>query len=323
MRRVAFFLAALVAAGARTTWAAADDDVRARFACEPADVEVGQPFDLTLELEHPAGSNAFDLVAEELALDGSWVVLSAHRAPPAAGDDPARRVTRCSWSVASLEPGDRTLAGAVSSLVTDPRVSSIDASGATVRVAGLLAEGEEEPRPLRGFPDGFGERAGFAANPWRWAALAAAVLLWAVVAVVLWRRWARRRRRPAAVEEAPLKRLEVLLATPAPTPDAVRERHFELTRLVRRAADERLHAGAAAAGLTDAEWLAALEARAPADLAADLAPLFAEAEAIKYAGVVPTSWALEEAYGRARRALERVASPGPLAPSPLEGRRAS
>jgi hypothetical protein len=151
--------------------------VHARFTCTPERVEVGEPFELALELDHPVGASAFSLGGAELELDDSWIVLDRQReAPRLAPDDDRRRITRRTWTVASLEPGTRMLADALSVLVSDPAIASVDASRTAVEVAGLLAEGEDAPRPLRGFPEGFGQATEPRPSPWRWAALGAAAL---------------------------------------------------------------------------------------------------------------------------------------------------
>ncbi len=84
------------------------DGASARWRCEPAEVELGQPFELVLELEHSASAAGGELVAGELLLDESWLVL---------GEEPVRTeragegrlATRRAWRLASLEPGARSL----------------------------------------------------------------------------------------------------------------------------------------------------------------------------------------------------------------------
>ena len=283
------------------------DDIRARFGCEPGRVEVGEPFALVLELSHPAGVDVFDLGRVELELDDSWVVLNLVRHPsepdPA---DTARRITRRVWTVASLEPGERRLAESLTPLVADERIRSVDVGAAMVEVVGLLGPGEDAPRPLRGFPPGFGSGPETAASPWRWAALALAALLWAAVGAWVWRWLRRSRARRGASGPAPLERLELLGDERPGDVDALRRQHYELTQLVRDAMDQRL--GSELAGLTDAEWMRAVQARPnlPAGLKTELAAVLERAEAVKYGRAIPTSWAVDETLGHARRALEHA-----------------
>ena len=56
----------------------------ARFRCEPAQVEVGEPFDLVLELEHRSGADLFAVGDGEPVLDESWVQLGARVEAPRA-----------------------------------------------------------------------------------------------------------------------------------------------------------------------------------------------------------------------------------------------
>ncbi len=287
-----------------------DDSIVARFRCEPADVEVGEPFELVLELEHPTGASVFDLGADELVLDASWVVFDETRLPPAEAGSPDRRITRRVWTVASLDAGPRTLGDALTPLVFDARISSVDASATTVEVASVLAEGEDAPRPVRGFPEGFGAGVPLVTSQWRYAALAAAALLWGAVLWLVAKRMRAKRGARTPVPVQPLERLARLEADVAASNgglEEVRELHFELTRLLRDATDARA-ARPFDAGLTDREWLAEVRAskRVQDPCIDELERLIEQAEAVKYAGVVPTSWALEDAFDRARRALEAV-----------------
>lgn len=296
--------------------------IEARFSIEPQEVEVGQPFRLTLRLEHPTAESVFDLKLNELQLDDSWVIFDKSR-ETAAGlpDRPGRSRTLWHWSLASLDPGPRRLLNELISLVDDERVASVDASETAVEVLSVLGEGEAAPRPLRGLPEGFGSLTTAEESLWQraWPGLVAFLLLCAGLA--LWRRLTRRPIDQAQPALAPLAQLEVLRAEPAQELSAVRERHFALTRLVRRATDEQL--GLERPGLTDEEWLAevqgllgrgavdASDASAPhplpPDLGAQLSEFLGAAQAIKYAKASSSGWALEETHAATRRILESLA----------------
>jgi len=275
--------------------ASGQDGVTATYRVMPREVAVGEPFALVLELEHPADAGVFELSSGELALDDSWVVLGdEHTAPEEIGA--GRRRTRRVWTVASLEPGPRLLSDALPVL---EGVASVDASATSVDVRSVLAEGEDEPRPIHGLPPGFGTGAPVQETwPWRGASLAAAVGSLLLLSIAVWRRF-RRRSFGAERVVTPLERLQRLQAEPATDATRVCARHYDLTRLVREAADAR--EGGDRGGLTDAEWLATM--RGTSLFTPALEDLLSRAEAVKYGGEVPTSWALEEAYASARTAL--------------------
>lgn len=282
--------------------------IRASLRCEPSSVEVGEPFELVLELSYPADTSVYDLGTDELALDDSWVLIDHHREPSAAdGADPERRVAKRVWTLASLEPGARPLADAVAATTADERVGAVDAGAATVQVRGVLADGEDAPRPLKTFPPGFGAATASGSSSRLAAVLGIALALALTALAVVWRR-ARRRRAPVEPAGDPLQVLERLRAALAADADAARARHYELTALLRRTTDQRL--GVSRDGLTDAEWLSQVrsEGRVPDELAREMEALFEEAEAVKYGGDVPTGWRIEETLARARRALEGLLS---------------
>jgi hypothetical protein len=281
--------------------------VSARFRCVPQSVQVGEPFTLVLELEHPTGTSVFELGSTELELDPSWVVLDGRRETPVADPDSGGLMTRRLWRVVSLEPGQRTLASVVSALVADERVGSVSAAAANVEVLGLLGPAEDAPRPLLAFPEGFGQGPQVIMSPLRWAALGLAVLLWAVLLVLVWRRW-RKPRSPVAAPPDSMGDLERLRSSRAAGVVAARAQHYELTSILRRATDERL--GVRRDGLTDVEWLDVIQAsgRISAEVSRDMSRVFDRAEAVKYAGAAPSSWALDETFDEARRTLEGVSA---------------
>lgn len=279
----------------------AGDGASAQWRCEPSEVELGQPFELVLELEHAASSAGAELVVGELVLDESWVLLGEEPVRSARAGE-GRLATRRAWRVASLEPGTRSLGEALSRFALPEAVTRIQVGAAEVRVRGVLAEGEDAPRALREFPEGFadGTDAADGARGWIYG-LGALALLGAGAGWLV-----RRRRRRAGLAPAPATPLERLAELERELEGArARDGCFELTRLLRGATDGvRARDGS---GLTDEEWLAELEAsRALPAARAELAQVFARAARVKYAGEPATPWALQETFAHARRALAAV-----------------
>ena len=282
------------------------------WSCESSPVEVGQPFELVLDLYHGPDASPSDLFAGEPALDDSWVLLEHGSAQPLAIiHEPETRLAKFVWRIASLEPGERDLSGAVASISFGERIKKIDAGQARISVRGVLAEGEDAPRPLREFPEGF---APGATSPARsrglvGAALATLLVLAAGALLFLWRLRARRAR--TATPVTPLDRLGEIERALEQADEDAQAGCFALTRLLRSATD------AARAqprdGLTDEEWLAELRGapEIPPGALEDLDAVFERAAAVKYAGQRPTPWALRETLTRARVALQIVAARGP------------
>jgi hypothetical protein len=284
---------------------AQDGEVRAQWRCEPGTVAVGEPFELVLELDHPASVSPGELTAGTPALDESWVVLGELPVTSAAEGDGVR--TRRAWRVASLEPGERALADSLSRVALAQRVTRIQVGDAHVRVSGILAEGEDAPRPLREFPDGFGGE-DQAREGRGWIAWLALALLACGAGVLAWRL----RRKTFALR--PATALERLGELERSFEDGrAREGCYELTRLLRTAADDLRRKPRS--GLTDEEWLAEITAslEVPRNAVGELAAVFERAARVKYAGEAPTSWSMQETFQRARAALEVLVAGTPSA----------
>ena len=278
----------------------------ARWRCQPAEVALGEPFALVLELEHPSVYSGGELAAGELTLDESWVVLSEAPAESTVLPD-GRAATRRTWRVASLEPGERSLSDALSGFALSGAVERIQVGDAHVGVRGVLAEGEDAPRPMREFPEGFaGEGRAEGASGWIVWTLTGVLLAGTLASVVVWRRL--RRRAVASVRVTPLERLGELERELEG--ERARAGCFELTRLLREAADGARQRSRA--GLTDEEWLAELSASAelPREAVSELGAVFERAGRVKYAGEPATPWALQETFARARSALAAVTGSG-------------
>jgi hypothetical protein len=265
----------------------------------PARVEVGEPFELTVELGHPSGARPV-LLAD--AVGEGWVVLAEHGSvtrPAEAGDaaGPGREATEVRWTVVALEPAAEGLPELLAAYEGGAlEAPYVEAGG--IEVASALAPGEDAPRSVHGFRSG----AGGAGGPrwWPWALVSAAIAAAAGA-------WLLRKRRGvrASPHAAPGPRERIGAIDPRALDAAgVRAAYFEVTAALREAFDRRL--GVERAGCTDPEWLAA--ARASGKLAeADLdllSDLLRSSAAVKYGGAQPTHWALGETLDRARALLD-------------------
>jgi hypothetical protein len=283
----------------------APQELTARATCAPEEAEIGQPIECALEVRHPAGVRV-RVKAGELELDDSWVLLEEPTVATLPAEGGGER-TRAVWRVASLEPGARTLELPTPRYEWDGALHALSAEPARVTVRPALAEGEDAPRPARGFRPPPPEPAPPVPRTWL-AALLGVVATLVVVMVV-----ARLRRRPqlAPAPATPGEELARLMERPLDEPADVRGVHYELSRLVRRAVDERL--GRDLRGLTDAEWLERTAATpgVSKETHDELARLFATCERVKYGQEVPTRWAAKETLESARALVEHGAAPRP------------
>lgn len=253
---------------------------------EPKVVAVGEPFTLTLDVTHPAGTRPF-VHRIDLDLDESWVEFDSARPEIVSGEASRekRTRTRFRWTLASLEPGERALPDLPFASPGRPLI---------IEVTGVLGPGEDAPRPQRGFrPIPGEEQASSPLAAWI-AASALGVFLVALPFLV-----ARARRRPRRPAPAPLERLAALRERVR----APRPAHFELSLLVREAIDDRT--GRDRQGLTDAEWLEVLESESRLPAAAKVAAgaVLERCGAVKYGRHEPTVWAMQETFEEARRAI--------------------
>ncbi|MAF65931.1 MAG: hypothetical protein CMJ84_09790 [Planctomycetes bacterium] len=259
--------------------------MRVHSACEPAEAAIGQPVVCVLTVVHSADT-LVSLERDELELDDSWVSEGAGRLSGAADPaDPARRVTRAAWTLRSLEPGERSVTLPGVRLHRDGAPRAIEAPAARVRVLGALSEGEDEPRPTVGFrPPPVWERPLTGLT----LPLAALALLAGTAGAFLFVR-ARRRAVEPAGEVAPTERLAELRARLGELEGGA-ELHYELTALVREAADAR--SGVERRAATDEEWLGALGG-VDGETRRRLGEFLGECAAVKYGQERPTRWAME------------------------------
>lgn len=298
VRELVAFLVSFLGAFALSAVAALAQGSEPRWIVDPREREVGEPFEVALLVSLATGER-LELDAAALEVDPSWVLAVAPRrgSVPTASDEPGGVLL--TWSLASLEAGERDVpAPALSRVDSAGRRTPLALTPAKLRFTSALAQGEDDARPALGFrplEDSLAE----GSSPWLIAGCGALLL-----GVVTW--WiARRRARPAsAAPPTALERLAQLEARPVETREAARETYYELVELVRSHLDAR--SGVARAALTDREWLAASAEQVGAELAAELEALVRAAEPVKYAAHHPTHWAVREALERARKVLSAL-----------------
>ncbi len=246
------------------------------------EVQIGEAVHCTVDLSDLKGAEP--VMAEEVFDPGSaWVVVNDPVIERAAG---GRAVL--SWSLFALEPE----AGALPVPLLTLSGESIDLVAPSIDVAGALAEGEDAPRPARGFysPDMDSEASG--GGPWPLIVGGLAVL-----ALMLWRA----RRRPVKQAESQLSlssRLDQLRADVDGDALRVAALHSELTYLLRAAY------GDDSSGWSDEEWVE--RAELSESQRADLRGVFSSCAEVKYGGARPTRFAVEETLQRAQALISQT-----------------
>jgi len=282
-------------------------EITARLRAEPPEVEVGQPMTWVLEVEHPAGASVRLPEAGSIS-DDSWVVLEPRRVVRVPAPPGGVETTRATWRVLSLDPGERPLPALAIQVESEGVARSIAIAASPVTVRSSLQEGEDAPRPIRGFhaapPRASGGRLGL---------LLGALGLLAAIAG-LWIRRGLRRKPVAAAPPGALERLAGIARGVSEDPESGRQAIYALTRLVRESSDRYL--GEDRAALDDDEWAALREVdeRLPLGARTAFAHILRDAERVKYARHAPTRFALDALLGEAKNALEALAA----APRPLE-----
>jgi hypothetical protein len=279
----------------------------ARLEAEPREARIGEPVRWTLTLEHAADARVV-LPKEWPTLDGSWVLLDTGLVLRSLEPD-GRATTRASWSVMSLEPGERALPP----IEVEIGDEVVTAQAAALKVVSELAQGEDEPRPIRGFLPPQGRAGARALLPWigGLAVLLAAVAIW---------RWRARARRKVVAPSAPtpLDELAQLRGRARSEPDAARKITYAAVALLRRAVDRYL--GETRSASPDDEWLRRVEPdeRVPLGVRSAATRILQGAERVKYAQAMPTPFALEEMLSSTESALAALAEAPPVAP-PVHG----
>ncbi len=265
-------------------------------------VELGEPVEVLLTVNHAVGDRpAIDTAA--LEDDPSWALLeSGERITLPDPEREGQAITRMGWTLAAMTPGKLELpAPAITLPAAEGAAEPVAVAPVSLEVQGVLALGEDAPRPISGFL-GLAPQAP-ASSPW---IPVLAGLLLAGVGACVWQVARRRRRVVVSVAgPAPLQRLAALEEGELSTPEAVRAAHFELTRALRA----HLDGGRPAVheGLTDEEWLARISDRFEPERARKLRALLGACSAVKYGAELPTHWMVRERIVAARELAAALA----------------
>ena len=236
------------------------------------EVQIGEPIQCTVDL---SGIEGVALSSEETFTPGlSWVLLEA----PMIGQMDGAKAT-LSWSLFALDADAGALPIPSLSVAGEP----LTLLAPRVTVSAALAEGEDEPRAARGFhtpePDSISSSSAV------WPLLVAAAL-------VLFGLW-RLRRRPSAELTPELSlgaRLSELRSEADGDAAALASLHRELAHLLRTAY------GDSSQGWSDEEWVE--RAELSEEQRTDLRGILSVCAEVKYGGVRPTRFAVEETIDR-------------------------
>ncbi len=264
---------------------------------EPEVVRIGQPFSVVVDVLHESGqSPRFEAFQ---ASDLWWEEAPRRTVTLELRDQPGRSLTQLRYSLVGIESGEQTLELPSGSIDGLEAVKRVEVPAVHLTIQGELAEGEDAPRDLAGFPEAPEARpsamtlAAFGAGV---VALAAALL----ATVYLVRRALRGASSPrphvrSAVEE--------LMAFDSREESRAREAFALASRAVREAIDRDL--GEALPGLTDEEWIDRRASEEPiaGHRIARACELLRSAERVKYGMEQPTRWAVDEVLGEAREVV--------------------
>jgi len=267
----------------------------ARWVFTPATAQIGEPVVCKLEIRAPLGS-AVLLPDKDPALDPAWVLLEPRRAERS--EHEGLLAIDLSWKVFALEPGAHAPYALEFPVETPSGRVTLQPASAELHVLAALGEGEDAPRPQKGFlppPELEASRA------WvLWTALGLALVIAGALLVIIRRR---RAARAPAVPAGPLERLARVEREFAADPERAREVVFELTHLVRERVDAAR--GETRAALPDDEWMrvVAQDERLPEAARAAARRLLERADLVKYAEQRPSRFLVEELCSDARTAI--------------------
>lgn len=276
---------------------------RAHVEASVETAHIGEPFELTLVVEHPTGATL--TLPEPSALPRSFALVEdrglVRTVDPST---PAQTTTRARWRVIALEGGDALLPPLHVTIDAAGAQETIDAAAPKLAIEHALDANEDAPRPALGFrPPPVVHVVSL-----RGVAIGlASVLVLLVAGLVVWR--IRRARVIAVPVPTPLERLAEIERRLASEPELVRDATYELTGLLRRAVDE--HRAESHAGLTDGDWIKALasDERVPSATRTLAAKLLDASERVKYAAESPSILTVRESLGDTRLALTALAEP--------------
>lgn len=282
-------------------------DTRARVETSTVRPQIGEPFEITFEVEHEAGATL--TWPDPKLLPRSFVFLGERGTRREI--DPARPdsvTTRTRWALMVLEGGDIALPAFDVKLHAGGGDQVLHVAGPELVVPHALEQGEDAPRPARGFRD-----VPDVASASSRLLLVLALPVAALLAMVVWRLARRRKPAPPAQLQSPSERLAGLESRIAAEPERSIDHVYELTRILRSALDA--HAGVERSAASDEEWQRAVagDARLPAESRALAVKLLSDAERVKYAGLPLSELGLRDALARARAAIAALEGEGQVA----------
>jgi len=272
---------------------------------QPSEGAIGQPLEVVLELDHAPGAGLLK-GGTALDLDASWIVLEGPDVIALQGSGGIH--TRVRWSVMSLESGARALPD-LDLMLADGAALMVE--GAVLSIDAELGAEEDVPRPLP-TPQGVAERVG----PLRLAHVG--WMLFALLLAAAWGVWLRKRRgvAPEAHAQGEWARFIVLreFATKvgkdaARKPGGAQDVSAELAALLRSAAQHRVTV--LRPGQADGEWLELMRDEGEVALADELTPLLNKCELIRFGGLRPTHFALDELLQSSEDVLAHLAPDAP------------
>ncbi|MDZ4772705.1 MAG: hypothetical protein SGI72_06165 [Planctomycetota bacterium] len=260
-------------------------------------VQIGEPFEITFVVEHDTGASVKLPETSVLPRNFAFIEdLGLRREINAR--DPNTTTTRARWRVMALEGGELELSGLDIGVDASGATQMLHAAGPKLTVEHALKDGEDAPRPARGFRDAPIVHTATAKLTWIGIGLAALVGLFVA------RRWMRRKKvAPVAPVPVPVEQLRALEQRVNTEPERSREHVFALTSLLRRAIDA--HTTENRAALNDEDWIGAIAAdpRVPTTSRDIAKSLLADAESVKYAGETPSILRVRDQLARANEAL--------------------
>lgn len=269
----------------------------ARIETNAQSVQIGEPFEVTFVIEHPTGASV-TVPEPSLLMPNLAFVADLGVRREIDPKDADTTTTRVRWRVMALEGGEMV------SMTIDVAVQGSGATqmlhviGPKLSVAHALKEGEDAPRPARGFRDA--PHVTTAASKLTWIALGIVGLAAGYIAYRIARR--PKQAAPAAVPGV-AERLAQLGQRVNAEPERARDHVFALTALLRQALDA--HVGENRAALSDGDWIGvtAIDGRVPAASREIVARLLTDAERVKYAGETPSLLGVRDSLTQANTAL--------------------
>lgn len=285
-------------------------DPLVRLSTDATSIEVGERFELVVDLEVDATEVLDDPFEFASVFVDEWVLFDVERQAPRRGREAGRAVTTWTLALAVLEPGSFELG----SILVEPLgfADALEGEAPTIEVRSLLAEDATEPRPLVDFDGDWNlESSDELERGWVFWVVGASLVslcLFSLWHVLLGRTPGETAEgEPGPAERAHTLRLDELRDSSL---TGLRERVFGMTGLIRELVDQRR--GTTSPGATDDEWLKDVlgESKIDAATRGELTEIFELASTIKYKGERPSDFALDGLGKRAAALIERELAHG-------------